>query len=139
MPDVELDSSRWLLLISGLLLLAVLAVAFVTGFVPYGSPGEVIKTFYSACNTGNYSLAAELLVPEANWALSHQIGAVEEGLSGICVAETKQGHLDRVEIVHQELRGDIARVRYVLYYTDGSTAEESQGLVIKHWAWKIAP
>jgi hypothetical protein len=27
----------------------------------------------------------------------------------------------------------------MLYYADGSAIEESQGLVVKHWVWKIAP
>jgi len=139
MPDSEWRGIRWLLAISGFMLVAVLAFAILTGVVPYGSPGEVIKTFYSACNSGDYSLAGKLLVPEANQFLDRHVGAVEEGLPGICAAETRQGRLQKVEILHQELRGEIARVRYMLYYADGDAIEESQGLVIKHWVWKIAP
>jgi len=121
------------------MLASVLAFAILTGFVPYGSPAEVMQTFYSACNSRNYSMAEKLLVPEANWAMTHHAGAVDEGLPGICEAETKQGSLARVEILHQEVSGEIARIRYRLYYADGSTLEENQGLVDQHWAWKIAP
>jgi len=125
--------------ISLLMLVTVLAFAILTGFAPYGSPAQVIKTFYSACNSGNYSVAEGLLVPEANRALNRPIGAVGGGLREICDEETKHRHLQKVEILHQEVRGDIAQVRYMLYYADGSAIEDSQGLVVKHWTWKISP
>ena len=121
------------------MLVAVLAFAMLTGFAPYGSPADVIKTFYSACNSRSYPVAERLLVPEANRVLTRHIGAVEGGLRGICDEATKQGHLQRVEILQQEVRGEVAQVRYMLYYADGSAIEESQGLVVKHWVWKIAP
>jgi Domain of unknown function (DUF4878) len=135
----EMNGNIWLFAISLLMVVAVLAFAILTGFAPYGSPAEVIKTFYSACNSGNYSVAERLLVPEANRVLTRHIGAVDGGLRGICDEETKQGHLQKVEILQQEVRGEVAQVRYMLYYADGSAIEESQGLVVKHWVWKIAP
>ena len=121
------------------MLVAVLAFAMLTGFAPYGSPADVIKTFYSACNSRSYPVAERLLVPEANRVLTRHIGAVEGGLRAICDEATKQGHLQKVEILEQEVRGEVAQVRYMLYYADGSAIEESQGLVVKHWVWKIAP
>jgi len=135
----EMNGTISLLAISLLMLVAVLAFAILTGFAPYGSPAEVIETFYSACNSGNYSVAERLLVPEANWVLTHHIGAVDGGLRGICDEVTKQGHLQKVKIIQQEVRGELAQVRYMLYYADGSALEESQGLVLKRWVWKIAP
>jgi hypothetical protein len=129
----------WLFAISVLMLVVVLAFTLGNRLVPHDSPPEVIKTFFSACNSGNYSLAGSLLVPEANRVLTRHIGAVEGGLRGICDEATKQGHLQKVEILQQEVRGEVAQVRYMLYYADGSAIEESQGLVVKHWVWKIAP
>jgi len=127
----------WFLTISLLMLIAVLAFAILAGFGPYGSPAEVIKAFYSACNSGNYSVAERLLVPER--LLTSDIAAVDGGLRGICDAETKERHLQKVEILQQDVRGQVAQVRYMLYYSDGSALEEVQGLVIKHRVWKIAP
>jgi hypothetical protein len=135
----EMNGTIWLFAISLLMLVAVLAFAILTRFAPYGSPAEVIKTFYSACNSGNYSVAERLLVPEANRVLTRHIGAVDGGLRGICDEATKQGHIQKVEVVQQEVRGEVAQVRYMLYYADGSALEESQGLVVRHWVWKIAP
>jgi hypothetical protein len=135
----EMNGKISLFAISLLMLVTVLAFAILTGFAPYGSPAQVIKTFYSACNSGNYSVAEGLLVPEANRALNRHIGAVGGGLREICDEETKHRHLQKVEILHQEVRGDIAQVRYMLYYADGSAIEDSQGLVVKHWTWKISP
>jgi hypothetical protein len=135
----EMNGAMLLFAISLLVLVAVLAFAILKGFAPHGSPAEVIKSFYSACNSGNYSVAETLLVPEANRVLTRHIGAVDGGLRGICDEETKQGHLQQVEILQQEVRGELAQVRYMLYYADGSAIEESQGLVVKHWVWKIAP
>ena len=129
----------WLFAISVLMLVVVLAFTLGNRLVLHDSPPEVIKTFFSACNSGNYSLAGSLLVPEANRVLTRHIGAVEGGLRGICDEATKQGHLQKVEILQQEVRGEVAQVRYMLYYADGSAIEESQGLVVKHWVWKIAP
>lgn len=135
----DMNEAIWLLAIPLSMLLGVLAFAFLTGFVPYSSPAEVIKTFYSACDSGNLSLAEKLLEPEANRELTRPIGAADGGLRGICDEETKQGHLQKVEILHEEVHGDIAQVRYVLHYADGSATEETQGLVVKHWVWKISP
>jgi hypothetical protein len=135
----EMQGTIWLFAISVLMLVAVLAFTTLTGFVPYGTPAEVIKTFYCACNNGNYSVAERLLVPEANRVLSRHIGAVDGGLRGICDEETNQGHLQRVGVLQQEVHGELAQVRYMLYYADGSTTEESQGLVLRRWGWKIAP
>ncbi|HTS09444.1 MAG TPA: hypothetical protein VMP68_28025 [Candidatus Eisenbacteria bacterium] len=135
----EMNGTVWLLATSVFMLVAVVAFAILTGFVPYGSPAEVIQTFYSACNSRDYSVAERMLVPDVNWVLSHHVGAVDGGLPAICDVETKQGHLQRVEILHQEIRGEIGRVQYRLYYADGSALEETQGLIIKHFGWKIAP
>jgi hypothetical protein len=71
--------------------------------------------------------------------LTRHTGAVDGGLQGICNEETKQGHLQKGGIFQQEIRGEVAQVRYMVYYADGSAIEESQGLVVKHWVWKIAP
>src|ERR1700756_780286 len=87
----EMQDTKWLFAISVLMLVTVLAFTTLNGLVPYGSPAEVIKTFYSACNNGNYSVAERLLVPEANRVLTRHIGAVDGGLRGICDEETKQG------------------------------------------------
>jgi hypothetical protein len=135
----EMNGTIWLFAISLLVLVAVLAFAILTGFAPYGSPAEVIKTFFSACNSGDYSVAERLLVPEANRVLTRHIGAVGGGLREICDEETKQGHLQKVEVLHQEVRGEVAEVRYMLYFADGSALEESQGLVVERWVWKLAP
>lgn len=134
----EMNGTIWLLTISLLMLVAVLAFAISTRFGgPHGSPAEVIKAFYSACNSGNYSVAERLLVPERM--LTSDIAAIDGGLRGICDTETKQGRLQKVEILKQEVRGEVAEVRYTLYYADGSALEETQGLVMKHSGWKIAP
>ena len=135
----KMNGTAWLLATSMFMLVAVVAFAIMTGFVPYGSPAEVIQTFYSACNSRNYSVAERMLVPDVNWVLTHHVGAVDGGLPGICDIETKQGHLQRVEILDEEVHGEIGKVRYKLYYGDGTTLEETQGLVVKHWGWKITP
>jgi len=136
---VRMHDAISLLAISLFMLVAVLAFTVLSGFAPNGSPAEVIKTFYLACNNGNYSVAEQFLVPEVNRVLTRHIGAVDGGLHEICDEATKQGHLQRVEILQQDVRGEVAKVRYRLYYADGSAIEESQGLVAKRWVWKIAP
>ena len=132
-----MNGTIWLLTISLLMLVAVLAFAILTGFVPYGSPAEVIEAFYSACNSSNYPVAERLLLPDR--LLTSDIAAVDGGLRGICDEETKQGHLQKVEILQQDVSGEVAQVRYMLYYADGSATEEIQGLVMKHGVWKITP
>jgi hypothetical protein len=132
-----MNGTIWLLTISLLMLVALLGFGILNGFAPHVSPAEVIKAFYFACNSGNYPVAERLLVPEH--LLTSDMAAVDGGLRGICDAETKQGHLQKVEILQQEVRGEVAQVRYTVYYADGSATEEIQGLVMKHQGWKIAP
>ena len=139
-PD-GLKDAIWLFAISVLMLVAVLAYTSAnrTPFVPYRSPEEVIKAFFSACNNGNYSAAERLLVPEANQVLTRHLGAVDGGLRGICDEETRQGHLRSVEVLQQEIHGGLADVRYKVSYADGSTIEGRQGLVFKRGVWMISP
>lgn len=142
MPSVaarrwETKETIWLFAISVLMLVGMIAFAIVIGFVPYGSPAEVIKAFYSACNSDNFSVAEKFLVPDRLF--SSDIDVIDGGLRGICDAETKQGHLQRIEVLHEEVRGEEGRVRYKLYYADGSTIEDSQGLIMRHGVWKIVP
>ena len=73
-----MNGTIWLFAFSLSMLVAVLAFAILTGFA-YGSPAEVIKTFYSECNSGHYSVAERLLVPEVNRVLTRHIGAVGGG------------------------------------------------------------
>lgn len=132
----EMTGTIWFAILT---LLAVLTFAALTRLAPYGSPAEVIKTFYFACNSGNYSVAERLLVPEANRVLNRHLGAVGGGLPEICDEETKQRHLQKVVILHENVRGELAQVRYMLYYADGTTTEDRQWLVARYWVWKIAP
>ncbi len=67
------------------------------------------------------------------------IDAVDGGLRAICDAETKQGKLQGIEVLDEEVRGEAGRVRYILHYSDGSTIEDSQGLIMKDGVWKITP
>lgn len=102
------------------------------------SPSDVVKTAYMAANEGNYSEADKYLASEVINALKGGLGPVSGGgAKGLWDEITRKRTIDKVEIVKEEIRGDVATVSYKIYYKDGSNIEESQMVVKERGDWKV--
>lgn len=104
-----------------------------------GSPSDVIKTFYVACNDAKYSEADRLLTTATRELMNGELGAMLGGLKGYCDSQTKIGSLQKTELLKEDIRGEGAELRIKLYYKDGSSADVTMSLTKVEGTWKLSP
>jgi hypothetical protein len=101
------------------------------------SPAEVVKSAYTAGNQGRYSEAESYLSTEAEAAVKSQLGAMGGGVKGVWDHNTRNGTIDRIEILSEEVRGEGATVHFRLHFKDGNTKEDGEPLIKEKGHWKI--
>jgi hypothetical protein len=110
-----------------------------SGGVEEGSPGQTVQIFYQHLNDGAYDDARNLYNQEALAVIEDPNFGSEEGYREWARSETKQGLVDRVEIVDTTLdeTGSSATVAFEVVYTDGTTKPAETVLILEDGAWKI--
>ena len=101
------------------------------------SPSEVVEAAYMAANRGEYSEAEHHLSSEALNAMKGTLGILAGGMKEVWDRETKNGSIDRIEIVGEQIRGEGAAVYCRFHYKDGSTKDSSESLIKENGVWKI--
>lgn len=101
------------------------------------SPAEVVQVAYMAANAGNYSEAGEHLSKETHAAMEGGLGALAGGMKGIWDEVTRDGTIERIEILEENIRGEGAEVRFRIHYKDGQTEEEDEPLIKEDGKWRI--
>jgi hypothetical protein len=101
------------------------------------SPSETVKAFYDAANRGKYDEARKYLSSEFLKALDGALGAKGGGTRGILDRATRDGTIEKVEVIKEEIRGDGAIVHMKLHLKGGNTELENPPLIKEKGAWKI--
>lgn len=101
------------------------------------SPAEVVESAYMAANAGEYSKANEYLSAEARSAAEGALGALVGGTKGIWDKMTRNGEIDRIEILEEKIRGEGAEVRFKIHFKDGRTKDDDEPLIKEDGKWKI--
>jgi hypothetical protein len=109
------------------MLLAILAFSGAIG--PTSPPGETVLAFYRAANRAAYEEAQGFWAPENAKALAG-------GVRAFCDDQTSGRTLEKVEVLKQEVRGDLAEVRVELYFSAGLALHRGS-LVRRNGVWKI--
>lgn len=105
---------------------------------PDGGPEQAVQGFYTHLNDGNYGAAIGLYSAEALSVLQDPDSASDSAFAAWAKEETKEGSVDRVEVVQQEATGDdSATVEFRVVYRDGSTAEHTVTVTRESGAWKM--
>jgi hypothetical protein len=112
-----------------MLMLLVLACSATTARAPL--PAETVAAFYSAVNTAAYKEAKDYLAPEALEAVRG-----DAALRHFGDAQVSDRTLERIEILKEEVRGDLAEVRVELYFDSGLALHRGL-LVRRNGIWKI--
>lgn len=73
------------------------------------SPGEVVKAAYMAANAGQYSEAEKYLSSEVLNAMKGGLGVLAGGMKGMWDKTTRDGTIDSIEILSEEVRGEGAK------------------------------
>jgi len=108
------------------------------GGIGQKSPSEVVRAFYMAANEGKYSESEKYLSSEALNALKSGMGMFVGGMKGLLDKATRNGRIEKVEILKEEIRGEGAEVRFRVFFKDGDSKKDSETLIREDGVWKIS-
>lgn len=114
------------------------AVLMTSGCGGSNSPGGAVKAAYTAANAGQYSEANKYMSSEALSVMGGTLGAFVGGLKGMWDRATREGTIDKVEIIKEEVRGEGATVIFRIHYKNGDTEKKSESMIKEDGKWKIA-
>jgi hypothetical protein len=102
------------------------------------SPGEVVKAAYMAANAGQYSDAEKYLSFEALNVIKGDLGGTRRRDEG-CMWDqtTRDGTIDRIEILKEDVRGEGAKVLFRIHFKDGKKEDDDEPLIKENGHWKI--
>lgn len=101
------------------------------------SPSEVVKAAYLAANEGNYSTAENYFSSELIDALKGDLGATAGGMKGVWDKQTRDGTIDKIEILKEEVRGEGATVDFRIHFKNGKTRDVDKPLIKENGRWKL--
>ncbi len=100
-------------------------------------PGEVVKIAYMAANAGKYSDLEKHLSSEALSAMKGPLGAMAGGVKGIWDKETRNGTIDKIEILGETIRGEGGRVHIRVTFKDGKNKEDHVPVIREKGEWRM--
>ncbi|MFL5513835.1 MAG: hypothetical protein ACJ8CN_15530, partial [Gemmatimonadales bacterium] len=80
------------------------------------SPSDVVSSAYMAANAGQYSEAEKYLSSEVLNAMKGSLGAMAGGMKAAWDETTRDGTIDKVEILNEEVRGEGAKVYFRIHF-----------------------
>jgi hypothetical protein len=101
------------------------------------SPSEVVKAFFAAGNAGKYSECDELLSLPARNVFKEGSVAASGGLKGAVDRKTRNGTVERVDILSEDTRGEGSEVLCKVYFKGGESHEDEEELIKEKDGWKI--
>lgn len=101
------------------------------------SPSEVVESAYMTANEGKYSEVEKYLSSQALEVIKGEMGALVGGMKGAWDKTTRNGTIEKIEIIDEKIRGEGATVRFKLYFKDGRIKEDDEPLIMENGAWKL--
>lgn len=108
------------------------------GGLRQNSPAEVIQACFMAANEGRYSDIDRYLSREALKALEFKGVMLGAGKKGRWDWRTRNGMVEKIEILKEEVRGEGAKVKFKIHFKDGATRDDEEELIKEAGVWKIA-
>jgi hypothetical protein len=65
------------------------------------------------------------------------LGALVGGMKGAWDKATRNGSIERIEILREEVRGEGANVYFRIHFKDGSRQDTDEKLLKENGVWKI--
>jgi hypothetical protein len=112
------------------------ALALACSSAPTG-PEAAIQEFYRYLNEGDYTRAMAQYNSEARGIFEEPETAGESVFAEWARTETKNGKVDRVQVVQEETSDERASVEYQIVYTDGTRSSRSVTLTHESGEWKL--
>ena len=95
------------------------------------SPSETVKSFIMAANAAEYSEARKFLTSSSSKNFDNIIVTAFGGFNNFCDDFTKDGSVDKVEIISEESRGEKSSVDYIIYYKTGEKDNDRCNLILE--------
>jgi hypothetical protein len=96
-------------------------------------PGETVREFHMDVDQGRIAEAIKLVdMPDADTEKK-----LTTAFKEAAVEAQQQGHLRSVEIVKEDVKGDVAHVEYILHEPDGTDEREKMELRKVNGHWKL--
>lgn len=124
-------------LIHGWMVIALLTAACSTTGIFSKNPSDTVVAAYMAANEGKYSEAETYLSSEVLSAMKVGLGALAGGMKGMWDQATRNGTIDRIEFLREEVRGEGATVYFRIHFKDGTTKDDDEPLLKEEGVWKI--
>ncbi len=112
------------------------AMALACSSGPSG-PEQVIQQFYSHLNDGAYSNAMSLYSSDARGIFEDSASDGSSMFGEWARIETREGKVDRVQLLQQEASDDGASVEFEIVYVDGTRVSRSVTLTRENGEWKL--
>lgn len=105
--------------------------------VPPRSPSVVVRAAYTAANAGRYTEASGCFIALVRNTVNAMPGGAPVFTAALWDKTTRNGTIQRIEILKEEVRGEVAKVSFRLHFQDGSTEDHTAHLVKENGVWKI--
>lgn len=99
------------------------------------SPGETVKAVYMAANDGWYSETKKYIYSEVLNSINQNLGTLH--LVKQWDIYTRNGKIEKIEILNEIIRGERAEVYFKVYFKDGETKQDQDLLLKEGGQWKI--
>ncbi len=110
---------------------------FVFNRIVQKSPSETVIAAYTAGNQGKYAEAKKSFSSEFLNFLGGDLRTIAINMSGTWKRNTKNGTMERIEILQEKIQGNRANVYFILYFKDGSKETFNEPLIKEDGVWKI--
>jgi hypothetical protein len=96
-----------------------------------------VEEFYERLNDGDYRRAMALYNAEARQVLDDPDSASTEGFAEWAKLETKNGTVDRVQVMDERADEENATVDFQVVYSDGTRTVHTVKLTLEEGEWKL--
>jgi hypothetical protein len=99
------------------------------------SPSDIIRSFYSSANQGRYDDFEHFILPSTVAQLKQ---ADPLAMKHMADKASEDGTLQRVDILHEAIRGQGASVSYAVVFKNGTSHKRTVAMILEGNSWKIA-
>jgi hypothetical protein len=102
------------------------------------SPGDTVRSLYTACNDARYSQVEPLFTENLRTLMKTPQSIAAGGVKKWCDRASRNGTIAKIEIVKEEVRGEGAVVTANILYKDGPPLQDDRTDLIKEGgSWRI--
>ena len=107
-----------------------------SSFEPQMKPSDVVVAAYMNKSKNKYSEFEKYLSAEALTAIK-ETTELDSGIKDVWDKKTRNGIIDGIEIIQEDVQGEKATIALRLYFNDGYISDEHECLIKEDGQWKM--